>query len=220
MTSETFAHPCPRCGTMIECVSTRAGGGQAGDELTSPTGDLPVDAPGPPESLLQGRDDRPVVTTDTAADLHRWYCGPWCKECGFVLGASGDDCERIDCPHDFKPGLHARDPRTKVEGLEYGPHPTAPKLVGERWYMAGVSEWSVKPAIAADILVMGKVKTLRADQLEVFWREVAILMYDNLVTMPEAVATAAHHMLNAEDVSKHAYKSPEQAREMLGEEQG
>ena len=158
-----------------------AGGGQAGDTV-------PVDAPGPP----------------SASDLHRYFCEPYCSHCRKWEHA----CVCNTQVH-MQPGLHTRDPRTKVEGLRWAPQASDE---GE-WIIDGLVKYRtqpkvISPAHAADLLVMGVVKVvwrIEVTNLGSEWMadlvgtETSAIQRVHRPTLPEAVALAYHRMLDAEE---------------------
>lgn len=151
--------------------STGVGSGQTGDFQLSPKGDRPVDAPGPPSN----------------AELHRYFCEPWCP----THSCFADECPKDSYCTDSEHGLHTRDPRTKVKGLKYSRSLNRTK----HWYQGVIR---LEPWHAADLLVMGILKVQPMSGLAIFIVHVAGLI-ESGKSWPEAVALAYHRMLDAEE---------------------
>lgn len=131
----------------------------------------------------------PGCNAPSAADLHRYFCGPYCPKCGWVEGEplhrSPDLCQHGE------PDLHTRCPETRVKHMA--------------WFEGGFiseDEMGLRHVYteeeAADLLVMGTLKPIPLNSLPAFVRVVIELMKELSITMPEAVASAAHRMKDNE----------------------
>lgn len=189
-----------------------AGGGQAVTPRLVSTEIEPV-VPGPIEcgdakksAGAPGTDPAPTL----AADLNRWYCGPYCPKCGFQddRGNTSSSCYKRCLPR--KPGLHTRCPETRVEGLE---------CCNGNWWLehqdpALLERVRISPAHATDLLVMGTEKALLATQFNfTIWQDDGGFEYDiepdgrgpnirvKAATRAEAVAIAGHRAADAEETN-------------------
>lgn len=150
--------PCPTCGSKYRWPSRPDHPEHPSSIICDECGHVqPVDAPGPIQginpmdlpgktTLLEIDEHGKVtdVTPDTAADLARYFTGPWCKQCSTW---ASDACFHHDGLQ-VAAGLHTRCPETRVEGLFHS---------GDRWWFGLLGRRQAE-SVAADLLVMGVVR--------------------------------------------------------------
>ena len=136
----------------------------------------------------------------SSADLQRWFCEPWCPKCGFVFDEGQHEKPRtggVQCETMALPGLHTRDPRTKVEGLEWHG--------GDWWFvnLQGAGRIRIPTLWAARLLVAGVMwpDMHPPKALPAFARIVYELMRERGISYPEAVAVAYHRALDSEEAN-------------------
>ena len=128
----------------------------------------------------------------TAADLRRWYTGPWCSECGSWIA----DCDcKLTLVH--RPGLWERMPSAKPEGLLVDPwrlkEPCGDQHVIYKY---------LPDHVAASLCVMGVVNSEAVpwdgEGLK-FWASVYEIIHERSCSLPEAVAIACHRWLDSKE---------------------
>ena len=144
-----------------------------------------------------------AVTTPTAADLHRWYCGPWCPEHGFV---AGDCC--IGTPSPSRGSLHERLPESR-------PERTIKIDEGGRCWLSD-NGWVALPVwVAADLLTAAAVRAMALQEYTVIvsasilsatgqlvWdveleHDHLAHVYSQAPSLAEAMAAAGHRLCDA-----------------------
>lgn len=134
----------------------------------------------------------------SAADLRRFFDGPWCPKCGWV-----DDVEQkhwedgkhfcAKCTHGLQPGLWERLPEAKPDRLRlFRPSSNGPT----RWLL---NVQDCPTDVAASLCVMGVVRARPKNHRMTFWQEVYDYMDANSATIEEATAIACHRWLDSQE---------------------
>jgi hypothetical protein len=147
-----------------------------------------------------------MADTLTAADLHRWYLGPWCEKCGWLEVRGSSRIHKNDtCPEFSREPLWERWPETRPEGLEFWPD----GRWGWRFEIDGEDGCGLPVRYAADLCLAGVNKATpyfcSRKQGNMIWIRIGdfeiAASFARAPTIYEAAAIAAHRYRDQQERS-------------------